>query len=399
MNVEIHSCPICNSDQIKSFANFDKVFQFVHDHYHSFSMKKNICSKCGHIFLHSCEDFLLDEHYTSTRNADDNLIYSDTDESNEEFDSLVDWFSSITDIDADKVNILDIGAGKCDLLSSFNKKFNDAQLYGIDYSPRSKVYGKAKGIDNIVVGDFYEESHNGVLFDIVTATGVLEHQLDLMKFINKIKMLAKDGAYMLIEVPSSISILTKRPDLNSRCIHDIYNNEHFHHFNLENLIELFRSNGLEIVGSQERTRGIWEVIDIVVRLHDKKYKNTIELNKNLDNSTLIKEFNIRKTSDQIKIQKLIRGSSRVGVYGAGWHTTIVLPSYYEFKFDNVVAIFDQDIRKHGKKIYGVEIMQPKPDLLCNLDVIIISSINLEDDILTYLISSGVDKNKIISLYD
>jgi 2-polyprenyl-3-methyl-5-hydroxy-6-metoxy-1,4-benzoquinol methylase len=399
MNVEIYSCPICNSDQSESFANFDKVFQFVHDHYHLFSMKKKICSRCSHIYLYSYNNFLLNEHYTSTRNTEDNLIYSNADDLNEEFDRLVDWFTSITNIKDRKVNILDIGAGKCDLLISFRKKFHDAQLYGIDYSPRSKLYGKAKGIDNIVIGDFYTENHNGMLFDVVTATGVLEHQLDLIKFINKIKLLSKDGAYILIEVPSSLSILTKRGDLNSKCIHDIYNNEHFHHFYLENLIGLFISHGFEIIDSQERTRGIWEVIDIVVRYYYNNHKNTFECKNIVNSSTLINEFNKKKASNKIKIQKLIESSSRVGVYGAGWHTTIVLPSYYEFKFDNVISIFDKDMRKQGNKIYGVDIIQPKLNLLCDLDAIIISSINLENDISTSLINSGIDKNKLINLYD
>jgi len=397
MNLQIKKCPICKGVKRELLFDFKNALQFIHNEYNLFEMKKYQCLECAHIYTAYMNNYLFEEHYESTRGADQSLIYNTTENMTVTFDNLVDWMVFESKLDVKLINkILDIGCGKCDLLKSFSTKFGSADLFGIDYSAQAKNFGDKIGINNIISGDFYSETFNNNKFDIISATGVMEHQMNLSKFVEKIILLLNPGGYLLIEVPDSISILTERKDLKFKSMHDICNDEHLHHFNSSNLITFLNKFGFTLVKERKITRGDWDDINIIMKFTGQKQ---IENNIYISQNHTLTSFHQQQQAAKKRLQKIIGQYDKIAIYGAGWHTTKVLPSYYGLDFNRIKKIFDQDKRKIGKHIYGIEICMPEEDALNNFDAIILSTINMSNSIFEYLSSRISSNSKIINLYE
>ena len=389
----VDTCPVCLSSETTHFIEFKDSHQFI-DSYNKFSMQKNICNKCGHIYVSSCHDYDIEGHYETARGRGD-LIYSKSSEIvQDEFHDLVDWISDSFD---DPKKVIDIGCGKCELLNAFQTRYESSEVHGIDYSKDSIEYGKLFGLNSIIAGDLYSELPENSDYDIVSATGVLEHQYDLGKFLQLMKSLANDDAYFLIQVPDSYSI-AERDDLGSKYMHDLYNDEHIHHFNLRNLSYVLELNGFEVVKNRVTRRNDWDLIDILFRKNKNLVKPSIENSVADDSIKFLNEFERKRSEDKAKIKKIIDRSKSTGIYGGGWHTAVCLPSYYNISFKEIDCIFDLDKRKQGKKLLGVEVIEPSKQNIDQIDALIISSINLNDNISKFLMDIGVDKEKIVSLY-
>jgi SAM-dependent methyltransferase len=397
VNLQIKKCPICKGVKRELLFDFKNALQFIHNEYNLFEMKKYQCLECAHIYTAYMNNYLFEEHYESTRGADQSLIYNTTENMTVTFDNLVDWMVFESKLDVKLINkILDIGCGKCDLLKSFSTKFGSADLFGIDYSPQAKIFGEKIGINNIISGDLYSETFNNNKFDIISATGVMEHQMNLSKFVEKIILLLNPGGYLLIEVPDSISILTERKDLKFKSMHDICNDEHLHHFNSSNLIAFFNKFGFTLVKERKITRGDWDDINIIMEFTgQKQIENKIYISQN----HTLTSFQQQQQAVKQRFQNIIGQYNKIAIYGAGWHTTKVLPSYYELDFNRIKKIFDQDNRKMGKHIYGTEICLPEERKLNEVEAIIISSINMGDSINAYLSNNVNSNTKIINLYE
>lgn len=386
-------CPVCASIDITKFIDFKNSHQFITS-YKPFKMKKDICNNCGHIFVSSCHDYDIEGHYSNARGRG-NLIYAQASQIvQEEYHDLVNWLSDSITI-PDKV--LDMGCGKCELLNAFKTKYSTADVFGVDYSEDSIEYGKKFNIDTIFAGDLYTDFPNICDFDVVAATNVLEHQYSLPKFLDRMKYLANNDASFLIQVPHSYSIV-ERVDLGSKYMHDLLNDEHIHHFNVENLSNVLIANGFEVIKHRTNRRNDWDLIDVLFRVNKNNFKTRITCQEQKKTQQLIKYFNKKRTLDKSALIELIGNKASVGIYGGGWHTVVCLPSYYDLDFKNVKVIFDLDKRKHGKKLLGVEVVEPSLEAMNELDLIIISSTNLNHDIHKYLINCGVSENKIINLY-
>jgi len=386
MNKIMTECPICNSENRAELLKFENTYQFIHDKFHKFELIKYYCNQCEHIYTGSFENFLIQEHYESTRNSDAKLIYSGAENLNKTFDNLVQWMKTSLKQKNSQINtILDIGCGKCDLLKSFSFQYPHSVLYGIDYSPQIKQFAQEKGIQNIIVGDFYTEIFHNQKFDLISATGVMEHQIDIHRFIEKIISLLNESGYLLIEVPDSLSILESRPDLKSKSMHDLYNDEHIHHFKTSNLITFIEKYGFKLLSSRTISRGDWDDINLVFQHED-------------NHLSVIDNFRTKRDLDRKKINNLLNSKKLVAIYGAGWHTTHVLPAYYKLDFSKILTIFDQDKRKVGEHIYNIKIEYPSPNALGDVDYIIISSVNMTDSIYDYLVDNGIQKHKILRLY-
>ncbi|MDA7562672.1 methyltransferase domain-containing protein [Gammaproteobacteria bacterium] len=386
-------CPVCASKDITNFIDFKNSHQFI-TAYKPFKMQKDICNNCGHIYVSSCHDYDIEGHYSTARGRGD-LIYAQASQIvQDEYHDLVNWLS---DSIAMPDKVLDMGCGKCELLNAFKQKYSASDVFGIDYSEDSIEYGKRFNIDTIFAGDLYTDSPHISDFDVVAATNVLEHQYSLSKFLNRMKYLANDNASFLIQVPHSYSII-ERKDLGSKYMHDLFNDEHVHHFNIENLSNVLIANGFEVIKHRTNRRNDWDLIDILFRVNNSNRNNGITFQDQGKTQQLIKYFNQKRAQDKSALNELVGNNAAVGIYGGGWHTDVCLPSYYDFDFSDVKVIFDLDERKQGKKLLGVEVVEPTSEVMNTLDLIIISSINLNDDIYKYLLNLGVSEHKIINLY-
>jgi 2-polyprenyl-3-methyl-5-hydroxy-6-metoxy-1,4-benzoquinol methylase len=398
MDVSINNCPICQSTKRELILDFNKSLQFIHNKYISFRMSKYYCLFCGHIYSAEYNNSLLEDHYKSTRDAKEGLIYNELEDLDVTFIDLIEWMHIEGNIKSSSIKkILDIGCGKCDLLRTFSLKYNEAECFGIDYSTKSMEYGKGKGIENIIVGDIYSESFGGHKFDIISATGVLEHQIDISTFMQKVSSLLNEHGLLIIQVPDSLSILNGYKAEKSIFMHDICNEEHLHHFDSDNLIKYISNFGYEYVNHRSKMRGMWEITDIIMKKSGLNISEQIIQKKVIDNG--IKQFEEKRQYYKHKLINVLRKDGRIGLYGAGWHTTKVLSTFYEIEYDNIEVIFDQDPRKNGLQIYGVNIEFPEREKVLEMDVIIISSINVGGQIKQYLLQCGFPDKNIVELYD
>jgi trans-aconitate methyltransferase len=389
----VDSCPICNSKDTNNFIDFKDCFQFI-ESYKAFKMNKDICNLCGHIYVSSCHDYDIEGHYETARGRGD-LIYSKSSQIvQDEFIDLVNWLDdSISDPDS----VLDIGCGKCELLNAFKIKYKSSDVHGIDYSKDSIEYGKLYNLHSIISGDLYENLPRKANFDVVSATGVLEHQYDLDTFLARMKSLGSNDASFLIQVPDSYSIFG-REDLGSKYMHDLFNDEHLHHFNTENLFNLLNKNGFEVIKYRTNRRNDWDLIDVLFKVSDSQITPALTSENQNVSKDFLSKFNKKRLNDQSRLKDLINDAASLGIYGGGWHTDVCLPAYYEFSFEKVKAIFDLDKRKQGNQLFGIEVLEPTKDAIEALDMIIISSINLNQDIIDFLVGMGVSRKKIVSIY-
>lgn len=359
-------CPICGSYSRELLVNI-KMEKFLGNKFKPIEIEKSVCNACGHIYANKYYD--TTKHYEVTRASEDELIYYKED-LNATFTNLVKWIDPTWKFKPK--TILDIGCGKCDLLRVLKNEYPKSELLGIDLAPQSTKFGAEYNI-NVKTGDIKDITET---WDLITLTGVLEHQFNLDKFLTKLTKLCNDGTKVLVEVPDSQRIL-KRKD--AKYMHDIYNDEHVHHFSQYGLIKLMGSYGFELIGSKSTNRDDWDVLDMKF-----VYNN------------LPKRFNDKSTKHIHNLHKRIEGAESIALYGAGWHSQAIIPSFY--KLDNIKGVFDKDIRKLGMKLFGCEIQYPKCHLLDQFDCILISTMSKDDEIVAELHNMGIDKSKIVRMY-
>ena len=363
--MEIKNCPICDEPKKELLVDIN-MERFLGNKFKSINITKSICDNCGHIYADKYYDSR--KHYEITRDSKSELIYND-ENINKVFKKLANWMGTL--IRTPK-SILDIGCGKCELLHVLNDKYPKAKIQGIDFSPQSVEYGKNYNLD-VNIGDITDVKGK---WNLITLTGVLEHQFHINDFLKNLTKLCTDGTNVLIEVPDSEEILERT---DAKFMHDIYNDEHVHHFNLYTLVEIMGKYGFKIVDTQFVNRNDWDSMRVVFI-----YNNTTD------------RFNNKAIEPIKKLHDKIKDVKSVALYGAGWHTQVIIPSFYKLEvFD---AIYDKDIRKQGLKLLGKIIQYPSKDLLMEHDCILISTMSKDSEIEAELIEMGIPKSKIVRIY-
>jgi 2-polyprenyl-3-methyl-5-hydroxy-6-metoxy-1,4-benzoquinol methylase len=100
------------------------------------------------------------------------------------------------------LNILDYGSGNDFFLNTFNQKHN---LYYLDLN---------RGVYKKNINKLFDLKNSENFFDIVTLWGVLEHVANPYNFFKIISKVIKKNGLLVIEVPSSESILSRKLFLN-----------------------------------------------------------------------------------------------------------------------------------------------------------------------------------------
>ncbi|MFQ5650700.1 MAG: class I SAM-dependent methyltransferase [bacterium] len=406
LQITFDTCPICDSSAKAVLLTFQNAMRFLYGKFIPVRLQKSICTTCGHIFSDLYYTFdELKNHYENTRDSSEDLIYSEKDSLDETFTNLTAWAHDLIERSGSDLkirNILDVGCGKCDLLRSYAHLYPDAVLCGIDFSPQARSYGDQKGISGVVVGNFMAYDFNRK-FDLISATGVLEHQVALHQFLAKIASLCQQGALLLLEVPDSYAILNGKPNLKAKYMHDICNDEHVHHFNLHNLSALLTQYGFSVLGHRTIARGDWQALDLLCQFHEAGRLASRSEGSRTDAAhaaaALHKSFVSKRAHYLRQFAALMAAYDRVGIYGAGWHTSILLPSFFEMDLDRVKMIFDRDKRKVNGQLFGKTVHFPDRKRMDEVDAILISSINMEDSMHRFLLDMGVPSRKIIRLYE
>jgi 2-polyprenyl-3-methyl-5-hydroxy-6-metoxy-1,4-benzoquinol methylase len=225
MNETRHrDCPICS-------YSFGKLFQ-------TFLVKNtlyscDICERCGFVFQNPIYN---KEHYHSLPCSYPKNYWS---HSFKRAKYIYDFCSDYLQL-MDKVNILDIGAGRGGVLMNLNVMIlNSGHSTGItleDERPYRTLH-KFDFEDDTLVNEFIKQNEHK--FNFIVMSHILEHFIDPLKAIlNVRKLLAPDGI-IYIEVPSLYFAEYR--------ISSVWTPEHLSFFNTKTLSRLMFQNNFNLV--------------------------------------------------------------------------------------------------------------------------------------------------------
>lgn len=143
----------------------------------------------------------------------------------------------------DKGRVLDIGCGLGEVLSVFKDK--EWETLGIEFNPFASNYTRETfGIPvvNKSVYDFNEEDK----FDVIMLWGVLEHLYDPSRILDKCRKILSEDSLLVIEVPSSDSLLLKYVENTGRKVNRIIEGDrHLMLFSVASLKGMLEKSGFE----------------------------------------------------------------------------------------------------------------------------------------------------------
>ncbi len=161
-------------------------------------------------------------------------------------------FEKINDLISTQSNskkMLDIGCGEGFTLNFFKK--NGWDVLGVDFSDFGCKANNPDCLDNIIVGDIFDETSkliaNNNKFDVVIMQNLLEHVIDPEKLIIDLKSLLFSNSLLVITVPNDFSPIQKialEKEKISETFWVVYP-DHLSYFNKEGLKNLFEQNGYE----------------------------------------------------------------------------------------------------------------------------------------------------------
>ena len=218
-NVEKKLCPCCNSDQTNYLGMRGGKFQRE-----GLGIESKIvqCINCSVIYPNP---FPIPESLES--------LYGDTNEyfskkeswevRSKSYEKLVDEFIKRIDNTKEKIELLDIGAGR----GEFNQaalSFPQVNCTGLEVSEGSIQYAKERGIE-LHNKSLIELINEGRTFDGICLNAVLSHVHEPSKFISEASMLLKQGGIIYIDTPIEPNLLTINGNFFNRLFgkKDVYN--------------------------------------------------------------------------------------------------------------------------------------------------------------------------------
>jgi SAM-dependent methyltransferase len=138
-------------------------------------------------------------------------------------------------------NILDVGSGDGSKLEYFMEKFPASHYYAIEPSAQCELKLKAKGIEFLGadIDGVWESKSNK--YDIVIMRHVLEHFMDPVAVMTKIRSVLSEHGIVYVAVPNCINPVGKNLSGSFfRVVHTYY-------FTMNSLSNVFRKAGLEPV--------------------------------------------------------------------------------------------------------------------------------------------------------
>lgn len=390
-------CPICTSSCDMIWQNFSNSSIFINNEFLPIRGQKIGCVNCSHIFSTiDPEEHKMEQFYFSQDRKRHSSKNSDSLQNHGYYDDAINLLSSFLSTKnlKNSFSILEIGCGNGELLSSLKNSFSYLNVFGIDINESAKEV-----IDSdikILVGMFPKTKFENKKFDLIIVNSVLEHQKDLHGFLNNIEQILNDDGEVFLEVPYSLSILLNRSDLGIRNIHDLFNHEHLHHFSTSSLYHLLNKNGWSIEDYQFVSKGIWDTIQVRI-----KKSNTHSSFPTVEKFTLfsgLNKFNESKNILTNKIQLIFNDPQNLGIYGVGWHTSVVLPQLFPKLKTFSFKIFDNDFRKHHSKIFDRTVIPSEELKLLQPSKLIISTMEGSNEIKNFLLNKFGISDSLIELY-
>jgi SAM-dependent methyltransferase len=291
--------------------------------------------------------------------------------------------------------ILDVGCYTGHLLSLL-KKNGFVNLKGIDPSKfAAEVAAQRHGIE-VVVGSLFDEIQLGT-YDFITVTHVIEHIVDLRRFVLKLRDLLSDGGRVYIECPDAHNFFfASSSDRVIQSEHKVpffqFSVEHVNYFSAISLTNLMTSLGFRKVVVEQQVSTLAVLAAIFERC---PFTNdgTIEAS--------LRDY-VAKSDEAFsdiysKIDAIVTSGEPIIVWGAGLHSQKLL-AVTKLQNANILSFIDSDPAYQGGSLAGVSIKSPSDLAGMPSHPILISSETYQSEIAAQIRALGL-QNKVISLYD
>jgi SAM-dependent methyltransferase len=372
------NCSVCNSD------NFTEVF---HQKYESitafggagYSQNVVICKNCGFTYSNpspSSEE--LSKYYQMFSNYENpQRDGKESEQTVAKWERTYDLIEKHFPTDYNGI-VLEIGCATATGLSIFKSK--GWNVLGIEPS----------AIASNIARELYDiEVINGLFdskllvdrgpFDIIILSHVLEHLLSPELILSDIRNLLGNRGIVYVEVPNLL-----RPFVPM----GYFTIEHLNYFTPTTLLSLMEIGGFTVETELFDNSADIEPFYPVIAAVGKKSKQTRSIGNDYETAyKAIRDYKqtsgITVINIQSKIDFITKNTKRgrLGIWGAGIHTSQLL-SMTTLSSEPVACVFDNDSKKQGKRINGVEIIGfAKPERAAELvDSIVISSKASETEI-------------------
>ncbi len=363
----MRSCPVCQS--IQSHEIFKMRFAVPDDFVIGNLQSVRSCQNCGMIFSDAGK---MQEAYN--RYYASSIKYTADLEGPSEIETkrLEHVYQELAPYLNANTVILDFGCGGGGLLSLL-ARMGQKNLIGADPGPRPKIATREFDFAHLSLTEFDLREFKP---DIILATGVFEHILDLQKTMDHLRSSLDPGKLLYVQVPDAskyeCGVISPFQDFNL---------EHINHFSSTHLMQLFEANGFEIITVIEsRSPHTANYLMPVISVIGKRSKQVSPIARNsnsLEGSILSYISASDRRLDQIleDLEKKLGTKSEVYLWGGGQLSLKLLGTPF-FQKLRVMRIIDRS--PTTRTINGIEVSEKFTDLLPDVPIIIASTLHASE---------------------
>jgi len=152
--------------------------------------------------------------------------------------------------------VLDVGSASG--VSLLEIKALGSEGFGVEPDPTAQFFAEKLGLK--VHGGFISDNpFPNITFDFVTASQVIEHEPDPLKFLLDIKKKLKSNGKIILTFPNTDSL--NRKLFGKRWIH-WHVPYHINHFSKKSVVKLAKKSKLEIIEFKTITPNLWTLLQI-----------------------------------------------------------------------------------------------------------------------------------------
>jgi SAM-dependent methyltransferase len=395
-------CSICGNNQKTIIYRQRFVVptgNYLHDGYNVV-----ICDVCGFAFADNIPDQSFFEKYYTQMNKKTHLLKKRLSSNKKTKEMLAEEeflfrmhdcsIKNIKQHVKKKTSILDVGCHTASLLSLLKKK-GFKNIEGLDMSSYASSIAKQRHGIKVTVGSVFDDLDLRA-FDFLILTHVLEHVIDLPRFLKQLAKYLNEDGLIYVEVPDALQFILAKAD-DKKYSSDQkepflqFSVEHINYFSNLSLFNLMTTNGFELVSIEPQVSTITMLASV---WRKKKLVKDIHIESSLNRYILESKNRI---SDLTKRISAISSSQKeIIVWGAGLHTQKLL-SITKLRDVKIRAFVDSDPSYGKVKLLGKPIV--KPNKLMNMKKlpILISSHRFQDEIKKQIQDMKLS-NKVILLY-
>jgi SAM-dependent methyltransferase len=291
-------------------------------------------------------------------------------------------------------SILDVGCYTGHLLSLL-KREGFTKLKGLDPSEfAANVAAERHGIE-VVMGSLFDELQLQQ-FDFIILTHVIEHIVDLRRFILRLRDLLNPGGRIYIECPDAHNFfLAKASDESHQSEHKVpffqFSVEHVNFFAATSLTNLMTSLGFRELMVDEQVSTLAVLASVWQRC---SFTKDLAIEEKLRDYIRNSEHAFKHIKN--KIDNIVASRQSIIVWGAGLHTQTLL-AVSNLQSANIASFIDSDPGYHGATLVGLAIRPPQELKAMASLPIVISSETYQTEIVNQIREMGLN-NELVLLY-